>query len=309
MAENLIAFFIIIAGGVFFQWKKPGNIEADAARHVINTTVIRFFLPALCFKVIASSPIDKNTLLLPLSAIGTIFISLLIAFLIYALVEKWTHITKTEKAVLILAGTFGNVTFLGLPVLSGLYGQDAAQYVLLYDLLATTPLLWIVGAAVASSYGRGRRLTVKESFKILAQLPPIWALIAGFAFNFSGLALPSFLIKTLDLMSMPIVPLMIFSVGLALTAPNLKHTILALPAVALKLLIAPLAAFAISYFLGMQGLPLKASVMEAAMPTMVVTLVIASQFKLDHKLAALAIVLTTALSFISMPAISWLVAR
>lgn len=306
MTENLISFFIIIAGGVFFQWKKPGNLEPDTARHVINTIVIKFFLPALCFKVIATAKIDINTILLPASAILTILTSLLLSFIVFGIIEKFTSLWKKEKGVLILASAFGNVTFLGLPLLTGLYGDEAAQYVLLYDLLATTPLLWFVGAAIASSYGKGKRISVKESIKILAELPPIWALILGFIANFAGLAIPGFIVQTLELLSMPIVPLMIFSVGLALTIPKIKETVVVFPAVIIKLCIVPLIAYGIASLLGMSGLPLKASVMEAAMPTMVLTLVIASQYKLDHKLAALAIVLTTAAAFISMPVISLL---
>ncbi|MDR1941276.1 MAG: AEC family transporter [Endomicrobium sp.] len=306
MAENLIAFFIIIAGGVFFKWKRPGGLEPDTARHVINTTVIRFFLPAMCFKVIASSPIDANTVLLPLSALITILVCLAISFLTYCAVEKFTSVSKKEKGVFILAASFGNVTFLGLPLLTGLYGEGAAKYVLLYDLLATTPLLWFAGAAIASAYGKGEKASVKESFIIVAKLPPIWALIAGFAVNFAGFQLPSFLNKTLDLLSMPIVPMMIFSVGLALTIPKIKEIVVAVPAIIIKLCVSPLIAYGVVLLLGINGLALKSSVMEAAMPSMVLTLVLSSQFKLENKLAALMIALTTASSFITMPLISLL---
>jgi predicted permease len=309
MTGNLISFFIIIAGGVFFQWKRPGSLEPDAARHAINTIVIKFFLPALCFKIIATAKIDINTLLLPVSAILTIFASLLLSFAVFGIIGKFISLSKKEKGVLILAASFGNVTFLGLPLLTGLYGEEAAQYVLLYDLMATTPLLWFVGAAIAASYGKGQKISVKESFKVLAELPPIWALILGFIANFSGLQMPGFLIKTLELLSMPIVPLMIFSVGLALTVPKIKETMIAVPAVIIKLCIVPLIAYAFAALLGMKGLPLKAGVMEAAMPAMVLTLVIAAQYKLDHKLAALAIVLTTAASFVTMPVISLLISN
>lgn len=306
MAGNLISFFIIIAGGVFFQWKRPGNLDPDSARHVINTIVIKFFLPALCFKVIATSVIDINTILLPASAILTILISLLLSFAVYAIVQKFTSLNQKDKAVLVLAASFGNVTFLGLPLLTGLYGDDAAQYVLLYDLLATTPMLWFVGASIASSYGRGNKLSIKESIRSLAELPPIWALILGFTANFINLKMPDFLLDTLDLLSMPIVPLMIFSIGLALQKPKAKQTFIAIPAIIIKLCIVPIIAFIIALILGMKGLPLKCTVMEAAMPTMVLTLVITSQYKLDHKLAALTIVLSTAAAFITMPIIALL---
>jgi predicted permease len=42
------------------------------------------------------------------------------------------------------------------------------------------------------------------------------------------------------------------------------------------------------------------------MPSMVLTMVIASQFKLNHKLAALTIAITTASSFITLPIVSHL---
>ncbi|MCL1972404.1 MAG: AEC family transporter [Endomicrobia bacterium] len=305
MTEYLIAFFLIMGGGVFFQWKRPGNINADDLRHVINTIVIRFFFPALCFKVISTAAIDKNILLLPLSALITISLSILLSIAVYSVFSKSLGLSKKEKAVLILAASFGNVTFLGLPLLTGLYGEEAAKYVLLYDLLATTPMVWIAGVAIASSYGHGEKFSIRQSFKTIAELPPIWALVLGFAVNFAGIRLPEFLIKTLDLMSMPIIPLMIFSVGLALTVPKLKQTVTVVPAIVIKLCIVPLMAFAIASLLGMSGLALKASVMEAAMPTMVLTLVLASHYKLDHTLAALAIMLTTALSFITLPFVAY----
>ena len=55
------------------------------------------------------------------------------------------HIKPSEKGVLILSAAFGNVSYLGLPVLTGLYGYEAAKYALFGDLLASTPLLWLCG--------------------------------------------------------------------------------------------------------------------------------------------------------------------
>jgi len=307
MFDNLASLFIIAALGVIFQLKRPGNINPSTARHVINTSVIKFFLPALCFKAISAATINKNTLLLPLSAIITIFLSLLISFIIYAVIEKLIILNKKEKGVLILAASFGNITFLGLLFLTNLYGQNTAEYVLLYDLLAATPLIWLVGTAIASYYGSGQKLSLKKNFKTILELPPVWALFAGFAVNFAGVRFPSFLMKTLDLMSMPIIPLMMFSIGLTITAPKLKYITVALPAAAIKLCLAPMLAFGIALLLGIDGLILKSTVMEAAMPTMILTLVISSQYELDLSLNAFVILFTTILSFITLPLTAWLI--
>jgi predicted permease len=138
-------------------------------------------------------------------------------------------------------------------------------------------------------------------------MPPMWALAAGFIVNFLSIPLPSFFLKTLELMCLPIVPLMIFSVGLAMPMPRFKHAVTVMPAIIIKLCIVPLISFAIAYFLGIDGLAFKSTVMEAAMPTMVLTLAVASHHKLDHTLSAIIILSTTALSFFTLPLISWLI--
>lgn len=307
MFDNLISLFIIASLGVFFQLKKPGNISPDTARHMINTSIVKFFFPALCFKAISVADINKNVLLLPLSAIITIFLSLLISLGTYTIIEKLIVLNKKEKGVLILTSSFGNVTFLGLLLLTDLYGKNATEYVLLYDLLAVNPLVWLVGTAIASYYGSGEKHTIKKNLKTVLELPSVWALFAGFIANFTGLRFPSFLIKTLDLMSMPIVPLMTFSIGLTLTIPKLKYLIISIPAILTKLCLAPLIAFGIALVLGINGLALKSTIMEAAMPTMVLTLIISSHYKLDHNLNAFVILSTTVMSLITLPIIAWLI--
>jgi predicted permease len=47
--------------------------------------------------------------------------------------------------------------------------------------------------------------------------------------------------------------------------------------------------------------------LEGAMPTMVLSLLIAARFKLDESLAAFIIVVTTAISFITLPVAIYLV--
>lgn len=131
-------------------------------------------------------------------------------------------------------------------------------------------------------------------------------LALGFMINFSSISLPKFFL-TLGLMAMPIVPLMLFSVSLVLPMPNIKHVVIVAPALIIKLCIAPLLSFAIVSFFGMDGLALKSVVMEAAMPTMVLTLVVASHHKLDYNLSAFVILFTAASAFITLPITSWLI--
>ena len=301
MYDVLLSFGLIIAMGVGFRMLKLGGLDADSLRSAINVSVFNVFLPALCIRIIYTSAIDREALLVPATAWITILSGLFIALAVYALLEKTLSIGPREKGVLLLAATFGNVTYLGLPVLTGLYGYEAAKYALYYDLLAATPLLWFVGAPLASRYGEGKRMGIGDSFRTIASLPPLWGIGAGFVLNLGGIALPSFLLKTLGMLGDVVVPLMIFTVGLALSLPKVRHAYAIIPAVTIKLGVVPFISYVAAMVLGLEGTALASCFIEGAMPTMVLSLLIASRFKLDESLAAFVIVVTTVLSFITLP--------
>jgi predicted permease len=306
MYEVLFPFGLIILAGVAFKKLRFAGIQAEDVRLAINSAVLNIFLPALCIKAVYTARIDARLFLVPAASWATTLVSLLLSLGLYTLLEKKMQIAPAEKGVLVLGATFGNVLYLGLPVLTGLYGGEAAKYALFYDLLAATPILWIFGAAVASRYGEGRGTTITESVKTIATLPPIWGIIVGFGLKSAAVPLPGLLMKALGMLGDTVVPLMVFSVGLALSLPKVKHAITALPAVCMKLLAVPVVAFLAGRLLGLKGEPLAACVIEGSMPTMIISLLIAERFRLDVSLAAFMIVVTTTLFFLTLPLIVYL---
>ncbi len=308
MYDLLFPFGIVIVAGVIYKRLRIRGIEAEDVRLAINSVVLNIFLPALCIKAVYTARIDARLFLVPLTSLVTTVASLLLSLGLYSLLERRMQIASAEKGVLVLGATFGNVLYLGLPVLTGLYGGEAAKYALFYDLLAATPALWIFGATVASRHGEGRGTTITESLKTIATLPPIWGIAGGFGLKLAAVPVPPFLMKSFGMLGETVVPLMLFSVGLALSFPKVKHAIKALPAIFMKLLIVPLLGFLAGRLLGLQGEALAACVVEAAMPTMVLLLLIAARFKLDVALAAFLIIVTTALFLISLPLVLFLTA-
>lgn len=137
MHNILLPFALIIFTGVVFRRFKIGELDANLLRHAINITVLNIFLPALCIKVIYTTKIDIEMILVPATAWISIISGMLLSAVVYTILGKKMHIKPSEKGVLILSSAFGNVTYLGLPVLTGLYGYEAARYALFYDLLAS----------------------------------------------------------------------------------------------------------------------------------------------------------------------------
>jgi len=302
MQNILLSFGFIILLGVAFRRLRPGGLEAATLTRAINVTVLNIFLPALCIRTLYVSQIDAEAALVPLSAGITVLTSLFLSVGVYHLFAKKMGLLPSETGVLVIGATFGNITYLGLPVITGLYGNEAAKYALFYDLLSTTPILWFIGVPVIASYGQGRRPTLRESLRTVASLPPVWGILAGMALNLLHAPLPQFMLTSLEMLGSLVVPLMIFSVGLALSLPEVRHAFAIVPAVLIKLALVPIISAASAVLLGLDGKALASCVVEGAMPTMVLLLLIAEELKLDVSLAAFLIVVTTILSFFTLQA-------
>ncbi len=306
MQDILFPFGLIILAGVAFRRIRPAGVEAGVMSDAINAGVLHLFLPALCIKTIYQSTIDLHAVLIPATAWLTTLAALLLATGIYFLLSKKIQLAPQEKGVILLAAAFGNVTYLGLPVLTGLFGSSAAKYALYYDLLATTPLLWLVGANLAARYGGTGKYGIREALKTIVSLPPVLGIFAGMILNLAGIHLPALVVKTLDMLGGLVVPLMIFSIGLALRVPKVANAYAVIPAVVIKLVVSPCISFFTASTLGLSGTPLVSVTMESAMPSMVLTLLVASRYKLDISLGAFIVVVTTLLSFFTLPAVFYM---
>ena len=75
----------------------------------------------------------------------------------------------------------------------------------------------------------------------------------------------------------------------------------------LKLTFPPLVAYGVALMLGLQGLDLQVLVLQTCMPTAVSTLVITKEFGGNDSMVTKTIIISTLMSFISIPIVIWLI--
>jgi predicted permease len=301
MHETLLSFGLIILAGLGFRHLRVGRLDAHVLRDAINILVLNVFLPALSLSAMYEADIGREALLVPATAWVTTLLTLALSVSVFGYLARRTSLSPEVTGVLVITATFGNVTYLGLPVLRELFGPPAIKYALFYDLLATTPILWRIGAPVAARYGTGGKTSLAGSLRTVLTLPPIWGIFIGMALNLADIPVPGFLLKALEILGSVVVPLMIFSVGLSLTFPRVEQPWLMLPALAVKLALVPVIAYGAARALGLSGTALSACAVEGAMPPMVLALLISARFGLHVPLTAVLIVAGTALSFFTVP--------
>ncbi|MFC1626126.1 AEC family transporter [Pseudomonadota bacterium] len=303
MFAILLGMAAIIIAGLFWRILL-GSEKAESIRGHLVRAVYDVFLPALVLHVMWQTEVSLNSVRLPLVSAIAILLSLLAASLIYAS-GKWLPGSATQKrkaaGALLLASSFGNFTYLGLPVLTQTFGPWAQSVAIYFDLFASTPLLFTIGILVASHFSH----TTKASHIgiELIRVPALWAAIAGVMASAFHVPMPTWIDETLGVLGAAVVPLMLLSIGMALRWQSgwARRIPVLLPVVVIQLVFMPLVVWAASIGVGMPENLLAPAIIEGAMPTMVLGLVICDRFKLDTSLYAEAVTVTTALSLITLP--------
>ncbi|MDX8412046.1 MAG: AEC family transporter [Mariprofundaceae bacterium] len=298
MLTILIGMAAIILLGIFWRTMLRQR-PADAIRGHLARAVYEVFLPALVLHVMWRTDISLDTLRVPVvSAIG-VLISLLAAYLIYGDGKKFGG--KKAAGAMLLAAGFGNYTYLGLPVLTQTFGEWSQAVAIPYDLFASTPLLFTVGIMLAGHYGSAAK-AAHPGVELL-RVPALWAAVGGLMFSVFEMPIPDWLDQMLGVLGAAVVPLMLLSIGMALRWQSgwaSRLPVLA-PVILIQLLFMPLVVWAACIGVGMPEKLLAPTVIEGAMPCMVLGLVICDRFKLDASLYAEAVTITTGLSLLTLP--------
>ena len=303
MYAAFLPLALILAAGLCYKFI-PGVLPAADVRRAIGSIVLNIFLPALTFFALYSTPLTSSLWTVPLTSTVVTLVGLGVAYLVYAVLLR-RKLLRPAIGALLLASAWCNATYLGLPVVTSVIGMHVQQVPILFDLLAMTPLLFIAGTIIGVEYGSGNeRHSLSEALKQLLRLPPMWAAAAGILLNAMHVALPVEVTTAFETAGRTVSPLMIFSVGLALRAPNIKRMPYILPSVVIRLGLGTLVGWFVASRLIDDPDVFKTTVLESAMPAMMLTMVFAERYGLDAELLAETIILSTIGAMITLPLIA-----
>lgn len=279
---------------------------AEEARVGLNRLVLYAFLPALVFRTVMTCPMDRTFVLVPLTAAITALAMLALGLAVF----HFLPLPGATRGALVLAAAFGNVTYLGLPLLQGLYPHEAvatATVAVLFE-VTTSTLNLTLGAMIAIGYGTGQKITFALTAREALRLPPLWTLVGALIWRATGIPCPDFLLAGASVMAAAVSGMMILSLGMALRFRMTPLLVLVLPVAALKLLVAPWVASMITIPIGLAGLERDLAVLEAAMPSQLLSFVLATRFKLDEATLSMVIFGNTLLALLTLPLVRiWLV--
>lgn len=298
MITTLIQMTVLMLCGAGWRLFALQGLSADQTRLALTSVVYYFFLPAMVLDVLWKADIGWQSLQFSALGCSTILLGVLLSWLI----AKLLKFKNAQTGAMILATAFPNVTYLGLPVLEQTFGAWSRSVVIQIDLFAAAPMVFTLGIALARYYGTNTEEKPKSLLGFV-NAPPFWAAFVAVLLNLSHIPAPDWLAGLLQKLSAAVAPLMIFSLGLALSwgAIRWRNLPFMLPVVTLKLLVLPWLALFLADVVQLQGQYKAAAVLDLAMPSMVLGVVLCDRYGLDSSLYATAVTLTTGLSLISLP--------
>lgn len=248
----------------------------------INSFIIYITLPALTLYYIPQIKI-KSELIFPAVVIWIIFLISILFFTLLGKIFKWD---KKTTGALILTGGLANTSFVGFPVLIALFGEEGLKIGVIIDQAGSFLVLSTLGVIAASVYSTGTYSLKKITLDIL-KYPSFIAFVIALIMIAAGTGHSEFTSSIFYKLGSPTIILALISVGMQLKPrlDGMLHKEL-ISGLIYKLLIAPAVIFTIGYFIfKSNGLVFQVSVIETAMPPMVMGSVLATQFELNPKLA------------------------
>ncbi|MFC2129147.1 AEC family transporter [Bacteroidota bacterium] len=282
------------------------KIITESVKNGIADIVFDVTLPLLIITTFArieiSPTIIKNS--------GLVFLFTYIAMgIMYVAGDVFARISKlkgNQRAVFINHHMYGNIVFLGFPLMDALFpGGEGLLYAAIYQ-LASNSVMWTFGVWV---FLKGKGGSKKEIWKNMLN-PNTIAFFVGILVMFLRVRLPDIIFEPLNGLGKSTIYLSMLYIGAMLAQTSVKGT-LKKPHVFIlsfnKLLLVPaiiaLVVYTFSFWLfpSFGEISRKVLILEASMPCMATIVVMARKFGSDDTLATENVFVSTLVSMISIP--------
>lgn len=231
------------------------------------------------------------------SALGLIAGFLLTSLSLYLLVKligTTIKLSSESYRSLLASSLFPNAGNLGLPLITFSLGTAGLERAVIYLIISSIFIYSVCPALLqANHWQAGLKLTLK--------LPLLWSILAGLVLRSLSIQLPWRLDDSIEMLGNAAIPLALIILGIQLANTSLQLGKYELTAACLRLLAAPILAYGIGHLLHLETLDLQVLVLQSATPTAVNTVVLVTQFGGDASRVARTVVVSTLLSFITLP--------
>lgn len=299
-----LPFFALIGTG----WAAGRlGMFSEPATAALTRFVFYFALSAMLFGFAAQ--LDIAALFDPRFALAYVGGSAAV-WLLVAAIARGRGVAPAESAMLAHTAMTGNTGFLGVPMLVVLLGPAAVGPVLMVltlDLVVFTTLITLIVAV--ARHGRVGASTLLPVLRGIAGNPMIVAMAAGLAWSGLHLPLPEPAAQFMSLLGAAATPGALFAIGASLAHRPARRIGPATWLSTAKLVLHPAAVALAAWALAVDPVAAGVMIAAAALPVAGNVYILAHHFQLAEQRVSAAILVSTAVSILTIPYVIHLIPK
>lgn len=290
-------FIVIFASALLQKFK---NIGDDWSK-VLNDFALKIGFPVLIFSALSKAPFsfsDQAQLIIA----NSLFI--LASFLSAIIIGKILRLGKQMFRTLFICFVFGNVAYLGIPILTQISGEKILPTA---SLIVAIYLFWLFTVGIGYldyTIDKNKRTVAKNIIKNLFKNPLLLSVILGIIIGSLKITLPAILLKSLDMITASVTPTVLIVIGLFIGKSKIGKITEWFPILLFSILtlaILPAIFYYGAKFFGFVPNQFSSSIIQAAMPLAITPFALADKYNLNKVFIVRSIVLSTIFSVMSLP--------
>lgn len=301
MSNIVIMMTLLVIVLVGFAAGKLGYMGGDFDKRLSNI-VIDITCPALILSSTMGGTLPERQFILPLLSIS-LLTYILLTIIALALPRFLTH-NKDEEGIVGFALMFGNVGFIGYPVVASIFGHQAVFYAAVLNVVNTFAVF-----TVGTMLLQGNEVNKSAAFrpKVLYSSPMMAAYLAMLIVAFDIDGIPAVISQPLTLTGNITVPAALLIIGSSMSQLSLKtmlgsRTVYA--TAVFRLAVIPLGLFLLFSVMGFSPLVVNINTVVIAMPVATYGTILCLKLGRDTTLITETTFITTILSVVTIPLIA-----
>ena len=293
MLQSFITIFSVIAP-VFlcamlgYGWVKKG-IPFDTP--FVSRLVMEVGAPCLIFSRFMQQDIDMG-------AFREMALAAFVSMLLFAAIGGAVlYAMRFDQRTWLPSQIFPNVGNMGLPLCQLAFGNEGLAFGMTY-FMVNTVFGFTIGAMITSG---------KMSLRDVLKTPTFWSALITVLFLFTGTRPWTWVLNTTVLLGDFTIPLMLVAMGVSLARfqiASVKHSLLIS---LMRLGMGFAVGLAVATALGLEGTAWGVTILQSAMPVAVFSYLFAVRYDRSPEEVASTVVISTVLSFLSLPLLLWYV--
>lgn len=294
--KTVLPLFLIIFTGILFSRTKAAN---ENWIEILNKYAYWIGFPALVIFSMIQLDLSKNSYSTFIILNSIIVLASMLVVFPLAKIFNWSVNVKRSMFIII---PFGNVSYMGIPVLYNVYGEQILPEA---AIVSAVYVFWLLTLAILLiEIFNENRINLKKLGFSLIKNPLLISVFIGLIIVFLRIPIPEVGVKTLELFADSVTAVVLFSLGIFMGKQkfgNLKDWAFIAAITAGTMIVLPFLFYRLFSFFPVGDTNIDVIILEAAMPLGVTPYVLSVQYKLETKLITRTIVFGTLISLFVIP--------